>query len=270
MTTKVLIICGILLFYINSNAQNFPGNDVQLLNGKELRVLPLAESSQKYGYKSFYKDENLKKIFEPSKSYTSEYNSLVNKIFKVISYNPYVNSIGSKKIQIKIKNEDIGFLYFDYDPKYEHSFPFEVIGGLDLPEDFYCKEITVSIDKFTNDTTYRSPNKSLTLVKIKSKQKIEIYFSTTTWASTLNVGKEGLIILLENGNKIEKPTAKIDTEVSKMRMGGYEYTVFIRLNNEDISKLLESVITDIRLYIYDKSIKDGEKYREYLKCLEEK
>ncbi len=270
MKFKNLITFGLLLVNLGLFAQNFPGKDVELLVGKEIKVLPKAESLQEYGYEGFYKDSNLKRKYACCQSYNSKYKALENKIFKVISYEPYTNSIGTNKFKLLIENEETGQIYFDYSSEYEHSFPFEVIGGLDFPEGYLCKDIEETKDKFNDKITFRTPfSEPIVFVKIKDKGQVYIFMRLSVYGRTVNVGKTGVIILLANGEKIERPDAKIDIEVSKYGKG-YDYSAFITLTDDDIMKLKTNVITDVKLYIYDNSIKHGEKLKEYLKCISDK
>lgn len=270
MNFKKMITLGLFFASFGLFAQNFPGKDVELLVGKEIKVLPKAESLQKYGYDGFYKDFNLKKKYACCQSYNSKYKELENKIFKVLSYEPYTNGIGTNKFKLQIENAETGIIYFDYSSEYEHSFPFEVIGGLDFPEGFLCKDIEETKDKFTDKITYRTPfSEPIVFVRVKDKEQVSTFMSITVYGSTVNVGKTGAIILLDNGEKIEKPDAKIDTKVSEYGKG-YDYSAFISLSDEEIEMLKNRIITDVRLYVYDSSIKSGAKLKEYLKCISEK
>tara|TARA_B110000879_G_C10688180_1_gene324365 strand:- start:21 stop:410 length:390 start_codon:yes stop_codon:yes gene_type:complete len=127
----------------------------------------------------------------------------------------------------------------------------------------------MSVDKFEGDTTYTSPYKSgyLDLVHFIKVNEV-VYMSLKAPGSTPNVGKEGVVVLLENGDKIEKPEAKIDVDVNAA--AGYDYTAFFTLDKSDIEKLKASPITDLRLYIYDAKIlkKKALKYLEYIKCID--
>ena len=91
----------------------------------------------------------------------------------------------------------------------------------------------------------------------------------SVYGSTVNIGKTGAIILLSNGVKIEKPEAKINVEVSKYSEG-YDYSTFFVLTEDDIAKMRDNKITDVRLYVYDAWIENGVKIGEYLKCIIEK
>jgi hypothetical protein len=254
---------------LNTFGQDFPGKDVQLLVGRELKVKELAESLQKYGYNGFFIDEKLNKKYACCESYNSKYNYLAGKIFKVISYEPYTDIIGSDKFKLKLENSEIGIIFFDYDPRYKHSFPFEVVGGLDFPEGFFCNDIEESKDKFTNEITYRSPeSEGISIIKVKAGVKVNTYLSIRVGGSTVNVKEKGVILLLDNKLKITKPDAELDVDVNTSKYGsGYIYSAFIDLNINDIKLLTQNKITDVRLYIYDNDITDGKKISEYLKCI---
>lgn len=263
---KTAVLSFSLLFTTIFYSQNFPGNDIELLSNKELKVLAKDETLQKYGFADFYKDEKLKNKYECCESYNSKYLSLVDKVFKVISYEPYKNIIGTDKYKLKIENSETGVIYFDYDPKYDFKFPFEVVGGLTLPEGFYCKNIQQNTDKFTGEIKSTTDySEGISFIKVVKDKTTKIYISVNEAGSTVNVGKKGLILLLENNKRIEKPEAPIDVKVNSS--GGYTYSAFVELNVNDLALLKENKITDDRLYVYDGTIKNGEKLKEYVKCL---
>ena len=137
---KKIILLLAFFTTIASKAQNFPADHIELLEGKELKVMPLPESSQPYGYRNFYSDSKLKKVYK-EKKHSTPYNVLVGKVFKVLSYEPYLNLIGQQRYKLKLENEDTGILYYEYDPSFEYDFNFEVIGGLVFSEEFYCEQI---------------------------------------------------------------------------------------------------------------------------------
>lgn len=263
----------ILLFAIFSSTlygqDIFPANDTSLISGRQLKVKPVDKMLQQYGYEGFYKDEKLKKKFACCESYNSKYSELVDKVFMVVSITPYTDIIQRNKYKIKLSNPETGDIYYDYDPQFEHQWHFQFVGEFTLPKDFYCRNIEMTADKFTGDTTYVTPAASgFTFIKKKKEKSEIIYLSKNEPGSTLNVGEKGFILLLENGKRIEKPDAKLDVKTSKYG-SGYIYNVFVRLTESDISLLTQNAITDARLYIYDGTVKpdDGKIIIEYLKCL---
>ena len=120
-------------------------------------------------------------------------------------------------------------------------------------------------DKFTNEVTYRSPLlEDLNFTKFVKNDNIVYYLSCNTIGSTVVVDGKGVILLLDNGEKIEWPEEKIDV---KVRGGNYVYSCFIRLSSEDIAKLQQNNISDFRLYIYDNKVENSEKYKQYINCM---
>jgi len=251
-------------------SQNFPAYNVELLNGKQLKIKEKDESSRKYGFRGFYKDKSLdyNQVYGIKGSGPqTDYDSLVGKVFNFISATPYKNSIKEDRFILEIENPSTGIIYYDYDPTFEDEYPFEVIGGLKYPENFFCNEIEVSTDKFTGETRINSPMNGVYFVKIKKATESHTYLFLRTPGSTANVNIKGVIILLENGLKIEKPECKIDVEVGQ---SNYLYSCLIELNNKDIQLLTDNKMTDYRLYIYDNTIKNGNTLMEYLKCITKK
>ncbi len=265
---KILLI-GLLLLSNVVFGQNFPGKDVELLLNKELRVLPKHPSLQKFGYEHFYINDKFdgsiinkeNNVYECCEMFNSKYLRLVGKIFKVLSLEPYKDDIGQDKFKLKMQSDSAGIIYFDYNPKYDFQFPFEVIGGLNAPEGFYCQGIKNKTDKFTGETQYDTEMiDGITFQKSGNK----IYLYCVSSGPTVNVNKKGLIFLLQNNKRINRPEATIDVKVVE---DFFAYSAFIELSNDEIELLSENNITDERLYIYDREIKDGTKLRAYLKCL---
>lgn len=275
---KRILTLLILLISTFSFSQNFPGESVELLLNKTVKPKVIDESLQKYAYRNFYsKFDTTTKEFEkykkshrafPTSSTLSDYNKLVGKEFKVIKIydqKAILPSNKGKKFVLELQSDELGTVYYDYNSEYDHDFELEVVGGLELPEGFYCKDITTTTDKFTGESRSTTEySEGILLMKTVKDGSSKIYLKINEPGSTLNVGKKGLILLLENGKKIERPNAKIDVEVNS---GSYVYSAFIELTDSEIKLLKENAITDNRLYIYDGTIKKGKKIIEYLKCL---
>jgi hypothetical protein len=264
---KIILFLALIFISGISFGQNFPGDLVELLINKEIKVVERTENLQKYGYDNFYLNDKMEKKFDCCESYNSKYNSLVGKIFKVLSAEQFTNSIGAVLYKLKIENSETGILFYKYDPKYEWEFVFEVIGGLNLPVDFYCKDIKTTTDKFNGSTTSSSDySDGISFIKVTKDNSSTIYMSVREGGITINVGEKGLILLLENGKRIVRPEAEIDVKVNTVT-SGYIYSAFISLTEEEIQLIIENPLTNNRLYIYDGVIESGEKLSEYLRCL---
>lgn len=267
MFKKLLFSAAISLLSFAGYSQEHPGKHPEILLNHQLKVLPLKESLQQYGYHNFYVAESMayNEVYKGPR--TTKYEELVGKTFKVTAVKPY-DKYGKQMYKLVLTSPEISqTLYYDYDPGFDHDYHFEAIDGLVIPSDVYCDDIIVESDKFTGEITAKSPIfNGITFYKITSDGVTNFYISMNQVGATLNVGKKGLIILLADGKKIVKPDAKIDVDVNR-GASGYVYSVFERLTKEDIKKLSESPMTDKRLFIYDGTIERGGKLMEYIKCL---
>ncbi|PWB25428.1 hypothetical protein [Flavobacterium sp. HTF] len=256
---KKLLLFVLIIISIKAQAQ-FPGNHPELLLNKEVKVLPLADVLQQYGYRNFHKNNEMKIVDKPIK-----HDLLADKTFKVTEITPF-EKYGSKKFILKLESGKDAY-YYEYDPKHDYEYNLEAIGGLQLPEGIYCEDIKTETDKFTGEVRANSPySEGFSFMKTIKDGKTTIYLAVNEAGATANVGGKGLFLLLSNGKKIEKPNAPIDVKVNKGAKG-FLYSAFVPLTTEDIKLLTENQITDNRLYIYDGTVKNGQKLSEYLKCL---
>lgn len=131
-----------------------------------------------------------------------------------------------------------------------------------------CDGIIIKPDKFTGDTTYYSSYDDVMFIKIKKSNDVVKYFMRLkTTGLTANVNLHGVIVLLENGNKIVKENAEVKVDVNDD--AEYVYTSFFELSIDELDLLINNNITDYRLYIYDTTLSEYEsnKYNALLKCL---
>jgi hypothetical protein len=68
---------------------------------------------------------------------TTSYDQLLGKTFTVIATRPLV----SNYFKIELKTETGETVYYDMSGNSEYGYPFEVIGGLTIPKEYYCEEI---------------------------------------------------------------------------------------------------------------------------------
>jgi hypothetical protein len=163
------------LTFLTIFGQSFPENNPELLLNKIVKPKEISESLQKYAYKNFYlefdiekkqftKDDKKNKPFAsgPSYSVISDYSKLVGKEFKVLEIYEIIPKYSSsrKEFAVELENAEIGKIFYKYDPKYEHSFELEVVGGLDYPEDFFCSKIDSQKDKFEDKETFFTPTEN--------------------------------------------------------------------------------------------------------------
>src|SRR5690606_24664008 len=266
-----------------SFGQSFPENNPELLLNKTVKPKVIHESLRKYSYRNFFlefdkekrqftKEAKRNKPFPSGQNYylVSDYSKLVGKEFKVLEIFEIVPqySFSNKEYAIELENPEIGRIFYKYDPRDKFGFELEVVCGLDFPEDFFCSKIEYQKDKFEDKEIFYTPYASgIRFMKVIDRGETTIYLIVRVSGSTLNVGKEGLYILFEDGTKLIKPDAKIDVEVSSG--SGYVYSAFVPLSQSEIKLLINKDITDKRTYIYDGTVdnESAKEIREYLKCL---
>jgi len=250
-----LLIMPILLF-----GQTYPKDAIEPLVGKEIKLLPsTSETVIKNGYYNFYDNPDL----SFRSRIKAKHEKFSNQLFQIKSFKK--NAGDSKdEISIELYNKKIGTVYYGYKPFSEGFWIFEVIGGLSFHDGYFCRDIEIKEDKFTGVKKYNSPtDKHVFFIK----EKDVIYLYLKSHGKTLNINPKGIIILLDDGSKIENNTSIIDVKTDGY--GDYNYSVLFPLTADEIKKLSEHQITDYRLYVYDFKIDVGEGwfYREYLKCL---
>jgi hypothetical protein len=138
-----------------------------------------------------------------------------------------------------------------------------------------CLQIDENYDDFSRTKNYETgyfkpenPNNSETLNptheppydimyhKEKSKNGISYFISLTANSITALARERGVIIILKNKKRINKPNAIVETEVNEH---GDDYDRFIRksyikLNDQDIQLLKQSPIDEFELY--DEQVKE--------------
>lgn len=265
--------------------ENYLGVDFIMYKGA---LFKLNENSISGFSHSFYADlKNCEKMFDnnviyPELAYTfnTQKDSLVNRIFRVediigkdgiaISGNSY----SDKPIFLLRDTTTKQAIYYLYDKEYEHNFPF-VTSKILLDVNTICAKIEYQKDDFTNEITINNPIiesggiSSMILYKIIKSGKVSYYLSLHTYASTLKVGGAGVIILFDNGTKMNKPAAKIDVEYDE---SAYAYSAWIPLTEVEVKTLTTKKISKFRLYIFDEEVTPSfsDKFTIYVKCIMDK
>jgi len=258
---KTIFTVAMLIAVMSIKAQTaFVGGSVNSLIGVNVKVIERAESLQQYGYMEFYTDPSGKYGSTYKKGiYNTPYEALVSKEFKVVRV-AEGKFYGNK--MLVLFNPETDTLFYDYSIRYEHACRLDLVS---IPEGFYCSQIKVEEDKFSNKTTLRTGLlEGVSFTKIIDESGTRIYMSLGAYGSTLNVGISGVKVLLDNGDVLNFDV-KVDANSGKG--SGWEYSAFILLNDQDIKVLTQHSITDFRLYIHDRTVKDGNKFKELLKCL---
>lgn len=139
---------------------------------------------------------------------------------------------------------------------------------IEVKEEDPCETVFSSTDKFTGKISDISePIDGIYFMKTTEATSSYIHMYIYTIASYADLDVEGLVLLLENGNKISKPRAYVNVSAASE---GYKYTAVFKLTKKDIKKLLESKITDTRVNVFNSEVSKGDRIIEVLKCIIEK
>lgn len=289
MKKIIYLLIQILVFNLNTYGQNFTeyylGEDVYLYKNALLRIDPKPTGNMSYMFYGSLNDCQTplnNNVLYPEKEYSfnTEKSRLENRTFLV---EQIVNKEGkdfsgkanrSNTPILILKDTASGeFIYFKYDSKYAtSSYGFPFLTSLTLSKNYFCEKLEIKKDEFTGDITIQSPFSSSSkecIYKIISKSDTTYYLSLTATGSTLNIDSKGVIILFEDGSKLEKPNEKIDVKVGQK---DFEYTCFIRVSKDELAKLCTNKISKYRLFIFDTSLSSfsGEKLRFYINCIIDK
>jgi hypothetical protein len=163
-------------------------------------------------------------------------------------------------------------IYFIYDIKRCSSrvgFPF--LTDKEFKKEDFCGKLKTTKDDFTDKVSIDSPFEKdwsdiIQLSKVKNGNNTTYYLYLTTTGSTPNVGVKGVILLLDDNSKINKPDVSVDVKVSGT---SYEYTALVPLTLAEVGTLKTKGIDKYRLYIYDHNLSYGmtEKFKMYFQCI---
>lgn len=109
-----------------------------------------------------------------------------------------------------------------------------------------CGKVTKTVDEFTGEITFEAKiTDDVKFLKIKKGGVTRYYLDIWIEESGIYTGT-GVSIILKNGKKINKPSAKV--EYSYVSNSFYT-TTFIYLTKDDIALLKQSGIEKYKLYI---------------------
>src|SRR5690606_12550866 len=105
--------------------ENFKKEPKQYI-GQTLFLIPKSESLRQYGYRNIYAHKN-NKIWKTTGGYP--YDSIASKSFIVLDVVKYdTTRLYSRDMLVLQNKENSDTMYFEFDPYYEHNFPFLVEG----------------------------------------------------------------------------------------------------------------------------------------------
>ena len=290
MKKQIFTLTALLFMTLNTlTAQTFKeiflGDDFIQYKGalfklKDKAILGLSHAfygDLKYCQKSY--DNNV--IYPDTKyKFNTIKDSLINRIFLVediidkdgntFSGASYIN----KPIFLLRDTTTKQAIYYMYDNKDEHSFPF-LTSQITIDINALCSKIEQRTDDFTNELTINTPIiesrniSSMILYKTIKSGKVSYSLNLSTYGSTINVGETGVIILFHDGTKMNKPTVKIDVDSDDK---GFKYSAYLSLSETEVKSLTTKKIKKFRLYVYDEEVSAGfaEKFTYYVKCVMDK
>jgi hypothetical protein len=120
--------------------QNFLSENANKYIGQELYLKGKSESLRKYGYNNFLikmgETSNKENIYKCCDGYNSSYDSLNKRYFSVLDVIKKTKNYGTK-FYLKLKDKKSNdILYFDYDSRFESSFPFITVGFFEKKKGF--------------------------------------------------------------------------------------------------------------------------------------
>lgn len=262
-------LCFLLsLIPTHLSGQNILDLEIDSLVDKEIIVLDREERLRHIGFSGFYIDKSCTEIYAPtSAGFSSNYDSLAGQIFVITMAEELKTNSVSVYHLLTLQGSKSGTIFYKYNASHNQRKPFEFTG---IAVD-WCDKLYTYTDKFTGDTKVSSPIQnpiSLSTTKT-STGTTPIYLYMEASGSIVAVSKKGASILLDNEEVITWEYADIDVDVRNGRQG-YVYSTYLLLNQSQIQKIIDHPIRNIRLYIFDQEIEDGEQYSEYLKCMLDK
>lgn len=251
--------------------ESYPHKRPELMLGKQVKVLPMSERDKQtwHGYENFYSNaKSLDRYKSIPGRIETKPEALEGRIFtvtKVEKQNGF-DSTAEKDYKYIYTLEDVKtkeVLYYIFLPGYDRSrlYYLEVIGGLDLPADFYCdyidtmvyseKRISYSVEaKFVCNLEKNYDNG-----KIDYELKIELY-------ATAYPGK-GYTITMENGTVLSGK----DFGVGELKNGKPFAIHFLTLDEMKLLSKYKITEFSIRGGTYKMSDRNMTVMKEGAKCL---
>lgn len=130
-----------------------------------------------------------------------------------------------------------------------------------------CK-VKKTVDKFENEVKYKADfPKWFEVIKYVKGTDTSYYLSLWTEGTSGLYAKQGVVILFNDGTKIERPNEKVECEFRTGAM--YDFTSFFRIGKSELEQLKTKTTAGIRLYIIDREWGDkkAENIKQQIICL---
>lgn len=253
----VMLFLGIMCF----GQKHFLSTTLEKVIGKNVQVIQLTGNSN-----DFYKSNKL------TSTDRIQYSSLIGRNFKIISTYTYQNNSGIEKDIFSLESIEntSEVVYFDYDQYKYLSLPFKFINdkGEELSTNAsLCDDIKITTDKYTGEKQTSSPDlNDISFIKYLKKGKTDQYVSINVYDSFLSgYQNSGMIILFKSGKKIIRKNEKVD--VNSSTGANWRYSVFFTPTLNEIQLLKKEEIDGVKLYIFESTINEGEKLKQYANCV---
>lgn len=261
---KNIILLIAFLATIATSAQDFPAKRPELLKGKEVTISPLQKIDSYSAYKGFYTDAQMRSNYAP-KGLGSTPDSLAGRTFRIESVEPYEVD-GHLEAKMALHDNKGRTLYFKYDARFDKPeyFPFKVTGGLDLPADFYCDNITLVQREGVRDEHRSAIANGITFTKYRVDGEPNYMIEVRQFNEVLVSTPKNLILTLENGKMISKADATIGVVANA---SGYTYIATSHLTPAEVELLKNNKIISTKTHTFVREVTDGVKLKGMFGCL---
>ena len=234
--------CPLLFLFFSLAAmaqESFPYKRPILMLNKTVTVIRIPGSEQ-FGYYNFYEDKDCFKTYKEVKVTTPE-KELLGRSFTITAIDSSANNARKKYDYTFTLNGDTETLYYEYRPDIGNGhYAFEVKGGLDLPEGFYCD----FVEKSEYDYTAQVPEIRLRQNYDHGTTKNQTSATFIFFDKFSLTGVKSITLLLENNKTIEQV---INETYGSPQSKSYKYNFTIMLEDKEIELLKTNKLIGVKL-----------------------
>ena len=133
-----------------------------------------------------------------------------------------------------------------------------------------AQSIITEHDTFSDKITRRSPYNAsvlgvplpVTFTQVIKGQDTTTYLGLTTTGSTFTTSRKGVVVLLNNGEKILRNNGKVDMRINSNAQ--YEYSAFLRIDKDELKAIADNGVKAFKLYIYECNLNITPKWNKKL------
>jgi hypothetical protein len=266
---KITLLLAAFLFTITATAQDSPGSRPELLMDKTVKVKPLTAGILAYekGYDNFYADEKMVKRYAETKDRRTKHDALQGRVFTVTGIRPFESS-GTKNFLLHLNdtlsNEAV-YYKFNQNCEVQGKYYFEVLGGLEYPDDFFCDYLKTEEDKAAGEKKLIATiAEGIHVIKVKKGSAVIYRMEAVTVEQVISMLK-GVTLVFENGGSIVKPEAEV--QMSTNKNDNIVYFTTFELTPADVSLLTQSRLLSGKISRFEKTYTEGQKLQGMVNCL---